>query len=77
MHVGTIGETASTDGMRSGACIRTLATEWAYATVYDSERAREATYPDWVHHYNHHRPHTGIGGQVPSARVHNRTGKYT
>jgi len=23
---------------------------------------------DW---YNHHRPHTGIGGQVPAARVTN------
>jgi transposase InsO family protein len=56
---------------------RTLATEWAYAAAYDSEQAREATYQDWIHHYNHHRPHTGIGGQVPSARVHNLTGKYS
>ena len=29
------------------------------------------------HHYNHHRPHTGIGGQTPSERVHNVTGKYS
>ncbi|MBD0024600.1 MAG: IS481 family transposase, partial [Gordonia sp.] len=34
-------------------------------------------YTAWLHHYNHHRPHTGIGGQVPSDRVHNLTGKYT
>ncbi|MCM3689206.1 IS481 family transposase [Kocuria rosea] len=56
---------------------RTLAAEWAYARPYSSEQARAAAYPDWVHHYNHHRPHTGIGGLVPAARVHNLPGKYT
>lgn len=55
---------------------RTLATEWAYATTYASEAERTAAYHAWLHHYNHHRPHTGIGGQTPSARVHNVTGKY-
>ena len=55
---------------------RTLAAEWAYAKPYASEAEREAAYTAWLHHYNHHRPHTGIGGQVPSARVHNLTGKY-
>ena len=44
---------------------RTLAAEWAYAATYLSDAARSATYPDWLHHYNHHRPHTGIGGHVP------------
>ena len=56
---------------------RTLATEWAYAATYTSDAARAATYDDWLHHYNHHRPHTGIGGAVPSDRVHNLTGNYT
>lgn len=56
---------------------RTLAQEWAYAAAYDSEEARAATYGTWLHHYNHHRPHTGIGGRVPSDRVHNLTGNYT
>jgi transposase InsO family protein len=56
---------------------RTLAAEWAYATAYLSDAARAATYEAWLHHYNHHRPHTGIGGQTPSARVHNLTGKYS
>src|SRR5690606_5289533 len=45
---------------------RTLASEWAYAKLYVSDEARAATYQAWIHHYNHHRPHTGIGGQVPS-----------
>ena len=56
---------------------RTLATEWAYATTYTSEADRAATYPDWLHHYNHHRPHTGIKGQVPADRVPNLTGNYS
>jgi len=54
---------------------RTLAAEWAYAVTYPSDEARSATYADWLHHYNHHRPHTGIGGLTPSGRVHNLTRK--
>ena len=42
-----------------------------------SEAERAAAYETWLHHYNHHRPHTGIGGQTPSARVHNVTGKFS
>jgi transposase InsO family protein len=56
---------------------RTLAAEWAYARTYTSDEARAATYGDWIHHYGHHRPHTGIGGAVPSDRVHNLTGNYS
>jgi transposase InsO family protein len=56
---------------------RTLAQEWAYAARYSTDEARAAEYPRWLHHYNHHRPHTGIGGQVPSDRVHNLSGNYT
>jgi len=55
---------------------RTIASEWAYAQIYLSDDARTATYADWLHFYNHHRPHTGIGGLVPAGRVHNLTGKY-
>jgi transposase InsO family protein len=55
---------------------RTIASEWAYAQIYLSDAARTATYADWLHFYNHHRPHTGIGGLVPADRVHNLTGKY-
>ncbi|TXL56539.1 integrase core domain-containing protein, partial [Aeromicrobium terrae] len=42
-----------------------------------SDEARAATYGAWIHHYNHHRPHTAIDGLVPAARVHNLTGKYS
>lgn len=53
---------------------RTLATEWAYACSYLSDTDRAATYPAWLHYYNHHRPHTGIDGLTPAQRVHNVVG---
>ncbi|MEY1675415.1 IS481 family transposase [Gordonia sp. ABKF26] len=58
---------------------RTLASEWAYAEFYSSETARTATYDDWLHHYNHHRAHSGIGGLTPIERlhVHNLPGSYS
>ena len=55
---------------------RTLMSEWAYARSYISESSRAASYGDFLHYYNHHRTHTALGGAVPSARVHNLTGKY-
>ena len=55
---------------------RTLTHEWAYAHTYTSQTQREAAYQTWLHHYNHHRPHTALDGQTPANRVHNLTGKY-
>ena len=55
---------------------RTLASEWAYARPYTSETERAATYKAWLHHYNHRRTHTGIGGKTPISRVHNLRGNY-
>ena len=56
---------------------RTLAFEWAYAHHYNSDETRAMTCEAWVHSYNHHRPHTGIGGKSPIDRVHNLRGKNT
>lgn len=56
---------------------RTLAAEWAYARAYSSETERASTYAAWLHHYNHHRTHTALGGKTPATRVHNVTGNYT
>lgn len=56
---------------------RTIAAEWAYAQTYLSDDARSATYAAWLHFYNHHRPHTGIGGVAPAERVRNVTGNYS
>lgn len=56
---------------------RTLASEWAYASHFASDAARDATYEAWIHGYNHHRPHTALGGLSPIDRVHNVNGKNT
>ena len=44
---------------------RTLADGWAFKKLYNTESARRAALPAWLHHYNHHRPHTAIGGSAP------------
>jgi len=50
---------------------RTLLEEWAYARLYRTDTARCQTFPDWLHHYNHHRGHTALGGLPPASRVPN------
>ena len=54
---------------------RTLLEEWAYAATYTSETARAATYPGWLHHYNHHRGHTSLKGKSLIDRVPNLPGQ--
>ena len=56
---------------------RTLADEWAYARPYRSDRDRVVAFDSWLHHYNHHRNHTALGGQPPATRVNNLTGHYS
>ena len=51
---------------------RTLADGWAFSRHYNSESARRAALPAWLHTYNHHRPHTGIGAHPPISRLTNR-----
>jgi transposase InsO family protein len=53
---------------------RTLLDEWAYAHLYRSETERRAALPAWLHHYNHHRHHTALGGP-PANRVPNLCGQ--
>lgn len=50
---------------------QTLAYEWAYASVFDSSEDRTAALQQWLHHYNHHRPHSALGGHPPISRVTN------
>ena len=56
---------------------RTLADGWAFKKFYNSESARRAALPAWLHFYNHHRPHTAIGGSAPISRLTNLTDQYT
>ena len=54
---------------------RTMLNEWAYQRLFTSEKARRAALPGWLHHYNHHRPHTALGGQPPLSRCPNVPGQ--
>ena len=54
---------------------RTLPDGWAFQKFYNSESARSAALPVWVHHYNLQRPHTAIGRRRPSARLIKFTGR--
>jgi transposase InsO family protein len=55
---------------------RTLLAEWAYRRLYTTETARRAALSGWLHHYNHHRPHTALAGHPPITRCTNVTGQY-
>ena len=56
---------------------RTMRDEWGYGKAYASESARRNALTAWLHIYNHHRPHTALGGQPPVTRVTNGPGQNT
>ena len=56
---------------------RTLADGWAYKKLYTSESARRAALAGWLHQYNHHRPHSALGGLPPISRLDNLAGHHT
>ena len=43
--------------------------EWAYGWTYQHSGHRTHALASWQHHYNWHRPHSGIGGAVPVFRL--------
>ena len=49
-------------------CIRDRR-EWAYGFVYQNSLERTDQLDAWIHHYNWHRPHQGIGGVAPMSRL--------
>ncbi len=55
----------------------TMKQGWAYRRLYNSENARRAALAGWLHQYNHHRPHTALGGQPPITRLDNLAGHHT
>ena len=55
---------------------RTLAEGWAFKKFYNSEAARLAALPAWIHEYNHHRPHSAIGKAAPITRLDNLAGHH-
>ena len=56
---------------------RTLADGWAFKKLYNSESARRKALPAWIHHYNHHRPHTAIERSAPISRLTNLPDQYS
>ena len=55
---------------------RTLADGWAYKKLYRSEDIRRAALEGWLHQYNHHRPHSALGGLPPISRLDNLAGHH-
>ena len=55
---------------------RTLADGWAYKKLYTSESARRSALAGWLHQYNHHRPHSALGGLPPISRLDNLAGHH-
>jgi transposase InsO family protein len=54
---------------------QTMAREWAHGLAYQTHRERAAALPHWLNHYNTARPHSSLGGQPPTSRVHNLRGQ--
>jgi transposase InsO family protein len=49
--------------------IQSALREWAYGVAYQHSSERTAMLSRWIHHYNWHRPHQGIGGLAPISRL--------
>jgi transposase InsO family protein len=49
---------------------QTMQREWAKGRRYETSTDRNAALADWLHAYNHTRPHGGIDGHPPISRVH-------
>lgn len=49
--------------------IQSALREWAYGWTYQHSAHRTHALASWLHHYNWHRPHSGIGGTFPMSRL--------
>ena len=49
--------------------IQSALREWAYGFTYERSVQRTQALESWIHHYNWHRPHQGIGGISPMAKL--------
>jgi transposase InsO family protein/transposase-like protein len=54
---------------------QTMAREWGYGLIYPTSGHRAKALPFWLRYYNHHRPHSSIGGLPPISRVHDLLGQ--
>jgi transposase InsO family protein len=67
-HIRTRPYTPRTNG-KAERFIQTGLREWAYARAYSNSRHRKDALIPWLHHYNWHRPHAGIGDKPPISRL--------
>jgi transposase InsO family protein len=67
-HIKTKPYTPRTNG-KAERFIQSALREWAYAQPYPTSDQRAAELPAWLHRYNWHRPHGGIGSQTPISRL--------
>jgi transposase InsO family protein len=67
-HIRTKPYTPKTNG-KAERFIQTALREWAYAKAYETSDQRAADLPTWMHRYNWHRPHGGIGDKPPISRL--------
>jgi transposase InsO family protein len=54
--------------------IQTALREWAYGPTWQNSDERNQALKAWLHFYNHHRPHSALGGQPPITRLNNLVG---
>lgn len=57
--------------------IQTALREWAYRLAYQSSEQRSQALKAWLHHYNHHRSHSALGGLAPAQKLNNVLGRDT
>jgi transposase InsO family protein len=67
-HIRTKPYTPKTNG-KAERFIQTSLREWAYAQPYGTSSERTAQLPIWLHRYNWHRPHSGLGAKPPISRI--------
>ena len=48
---------------------QTMDREWARGQRYRNSTARNRALKHWLRYYNHHRPHSSLGGQPPTSRA--------
>jgi transposase InsO family protein len=67
-HVFTRPYRPQTNG-KAERFIQSALREWAYGIPYRHSLERTAMLSRWMHHYNWHRPHHGIGRVAPVSRL--------
>jgi transposase InsO family protein len=67
-HLFTRPYTPRTNG-KAERLVQTLLREWAYRRAYRSSKERIHALKPYLRHYNHRRPHGGLGFKPPIARL--------